>query len=47
MQAAFASVGVILLMLLLSVLKTNWKLLRVPRPAFLSPSYATRRSPGD
>jgi hypothetical protein len=46
-QVAFASAGVILLMLLLSVLKTNWGRWRLPRPAFLSPSYASRRIPGD
>jgi peptidoglycan/LPS O-acetylase OafA/YrhL len=47
LQTAFASAGVILLMLLLSVLKTNWGRWRLPRPAFLSPSYASRRIPGD
>ncbi len=47
LQTAFASAGVILLMLLLSVLKTNWGRWRLPRPAFLSPSFASRRSPGN
>ena len=46
-ETALASLGVILLMLLLSVLKTNWKRLRLPRPALVSPSYAPRRVPGD
>jgi len=46
-ETALASLGVILLMLLLSVLKTYWKRLRLPRPALVSPSYAPRRVPGD
>jgi fucose 4-O-acetylase-like acetyltransferase len=46
-QTAFAALGIILLLLGLSVVKTNWKRLRLPRPAFLSLSYAPRRVPGD
>jgi fucose 4-O-acetylase-like acetyltransferase len=46
-QTACAALGVILLMLMLSVLKTNWKHLRLPRPAVLWPSYVPRRVPGD
>ena len=46
-QTACASLGVILLMLLLSVLKTNWKRLRLLRPAFFWPAYVPRRVPGD
>jgi uncharacterized membrane protein len=46
-ETALASLGVILLMLLLSVLKTNWKSLRLPRPALVTPSYTPRRVPGD
>jgi fucose 4-O-acetylase-like acetyltransferase len=46
-QTAFAALAIILLLLGLSVLKTNWKRLRLPRPAFLSLSYAPRRVPGD
>jgi uncharacterized membrane protein len=46
-ETALASLGVILLMLLLSLLKTNWKRLRLPRPELVSPSYAPRRVPGD
>jgi hypothetical protein len=47
LQVAFASLGVILLMLALSVLKTNWDRLHLPRPAFLMPSHLPRRVPGD
>jgi hypothetical protein len=46
-QVAFASLGVILLMLTLSVLKTNWKRLRQTHPALLWPFTAPRRIPGD
>jgi peptidoglycan/LPS O-acetylase OafA/YrhL len=47
LQTAFASLGVILLMLMLSVLKTNWKRLHLHGPASLSPSYAPRRISAD
>ena len=47
LQTAFASVGVILLMLGLSVLKTNWGRWRLPRPAFLSPLLRPPPHPGD
>ena len=46
LQTAFASVGVILLMLGLSVLKTNWGRWRLPGPALLWPFHAPRRIPG-
>ena len=47
LQTAFASVGVILLMLGLSVLSTNWGHWRLPRPALLWPFHAPPRIPGD
>jgi uncharacterized membrane protein len=47
LQVVFVSLTVILLMLLLSVVKTNWARFRQPRLAFLWPSYIPPRIPGD
>jgi hypothetical protein len=46
-QAALASLCVILLMLALSLLKTNWKSLRLSRLNFGYPFAVPRRVPGD
>ncbi len=46
-QTAFASLGVILLMLALSTLKTNWKSVRLARWSFGYPLVTPRRVPGD
>ena len=46
-QAALAALGVILLMLALSTLKTNWKSLRLTRLNFAYPFVVPRRVPGD
>jgi uncharacterized membrane protein len=46
-QAALAALGVILLMLALSTLKTNWKSLRQTRLDFGYPFVVPRRVPGD
>lgn len=46
-QAALAALGVILLMLALSTLKTNWRSLRLTRLNFAHPFVVPRRVPGD
>jgi uncharacterized membrane protein len=46
-QTALAALGVILLMLGLSTLKTNWKSLRLTRYSFVYPFVVPRRVPGD